>query len=690
MPTEAVPTPNPATPHGAGGDEYQVVARRYRPQSFDALVGQEHVARALKQAITSGRIGHAYLFTGARGVGKTSAARILAKALNCTGPRPDGSAGDGPTPEPCGECDVCLSVASGDDVDVLEIDGASNRGIDEIRQLRQNVGIRPSRSHFKVYIIDEVHMLTKEAFNALLKTLEEPPEHVKFIFATTEPNKIPITILSRCQRFDFAGIAAASIRQRLAQIAEAEGVQVEGEALQILAARAAGSMRDSQSLLEQLLAVADGAVTAEDVNRLLGVAPAQRIEGLARAIAVHDAAAALGELASTLEGGAEVGQLVDQLMGYFRDAMTLAVGCSPEQAINILPAQAETAGELGKSIGVANLLAVMQVLDNAAARMRISLHTRTLAEMAIVRACELEDLQELANLAAELRGDAPPAPRPSRPPAPRPPAPETVAPAPTSPQASPSPAPTPRPNVQQRTVQQPSQQQNSAPPAVAPPAASAAPASAAPPPAAEPPARAESANAAPEGLAAQFAQLSSRAPRQAAPAAAAQGSPQAAAGGEQAPAAEASAADAATPEPAGVAPPPPDSPIDNNLAATLWRQASEAVGGLAATFASSASRVEVGAGDRWTVVFSDAMSKEQCEQPARRTELNTALARSAGRKIELTLQIDPTAAPPPEPAARVSPREKRAQVAEQPFVRRALELFESEPERLRYTPPKGE
>ncbi len=273
------------------GDDYVVVARRYRPQGFDELIGQEHVARALKQAILTGRVGHAYLFTGARGVGKTSAARILAKALNCV---------TGPTATPCGQCDVCQGVASGDDVDVIEIDGASNRGIDEIRQLRQNVAVRPSRARFKVYIIDEVHMLTKEAFNALLKTLEEPPEHVKFIFATTEANKIPITILSRCQRFDFAGIAASSIQQRLAQIAAAEGVEIDAEALQILAIRAAGSMRDSQSLLEQLLATADGKISAEEVNQLLGIASSQRIGELAARLVDRDAAAALAEFDGAL------------------------------------------------------------------------------------------------------------------------------------------------------------------------------------------------------------------------------------------------------------------------------------------------------------------------------------------------------------------------------------------------------
>ncbi len=213
--------------------ENHVVARRYRPQTFTDLIGQEHVGRSLANAITSNRVGHAYLFTGARGVGKTSTARILAKALDCV---------NGPTPTPCNQCDICESISSGEDVDVLEIDGASNRGIDEIRELRQNVNIRPSRARFKIYIIDEVHMLTREAFNALLKTLEEPPEHVKFIFCTTEPEKVPITIHSRCQRFDFAGIRAATIRERLQAIVQSEGATADDEALQVLARRAAGSI----------------------------------------------------------------------------------------------------------------------------------------------------------------------------------------------------------------------------------------------------------------------------------------------------------------------------------------------------------------------------------------------------------------------------------------------------------------
>jgi DNA polymerase-3 subunit gamma/tau len=374
---------------------YVVIARRYRPQSFDELVGQEHVARALQQAITSDRVGHAYLFTGARGVGKTSAARILAKALNCQ---------RGPTPTPCNECDVCLRVAAGDDVDVLEIDGASNRGIDEIRQLRQNVAVRPSRVRFKIYIIDEVHMLTKEAFNALLKTLEEPPEHVKFIFATTEPQKIPITILSRCQRFDFAGISSAAIQARLAQIAAAEGVQFDPEALQILASRAAGSMRDSQSLLEQLLAIGHQRITAEDVNQLLGIAPGERLSGLVRHLVARDASAALAELDATIQGGVEVGLLLDQLVGYFRDVMTAAVGCSADQMLYALPSQASEVAQIGQQLGLSKILAIGQILDHTAARMRVSMHGRTLVEMAVVRICQLDELDDLATLVTELRG----------------------------------------------------------------------------------------------------------------------------------------------------------------------------------------------------------------------------------------------------------------------------------------------
>src|SRR5438105_6214530 len=242
--------------------EYTVVARRYRPQQFADLIGQEPVAQALRNALTGDRVAHAYLFTGARGVGKTSAARILAKALNCE---------KGPTVTPCDKCSSCVAIASGDDIDVREIDGASNRSIDDVRAIRQDVSTRPTRGRYKIYIIDEVHMLTKEAFNALLKTLEEPPPHVKFIFATTEVQKVPITILSRCQRFDFGNISAERIAKQLRAVVDAEKMKADDDALELIARRAGGSMRDAQSLLDQLLAFGGERLTAELVQHLLGV-----------------------------------------------------------------------------------------------------------------------------------------------------------------------------------------------------------------------------------------------------------------------------------------------------------------------------------------------------------------------------------------------------------------------------------
>jgi DNA polymerase III subunit gamma/tau len=381
----------------ARGGEYIVVARRYRPQTFVELIGQEQVSRALSGAITGGRVGHAYLFTGARGVGKTSAARILAKALDCV---------HGPTPTPCNQCDICQSISRGSDVDVIEIDGASNRGIDEIRQLRQNVGVRPSRARFKIYIIDEVHMLTKEAFNALLKTLEEPPEHVKFIFCTTEPTKIPITILSRCQRFDFAGIRTASIQERLAQIAEAEGRTAEPEALALLARRAAGSMRDSQSLLEQLLAFGHEKITVADIHALLGTASDERLSAMVRHLAARNAAGVLLELDAALSDGVEVGQLLEQLLGYFRDCMALVVGCPPESLLSTTASQREEVASIGKTWGLQTLLAVVQILEQALSRLRTSAQGRTLAEVALIRVASLEDLEDIATLVAQMRSGA--------------------------------------------------------------------------------------------------------------------------------------------------------------------------------------------------------------------------------------------------------------------------------------------
>src|SRR5213082_791811 len=256
---------------------YTVLARRYRSRTFDEVIGQEHVAQTLKRAIESGRIAHAYLFCGTRGTGKTSMARILAKALNC-------ASVDKPTNEPCGKCDSCLAIARGDDIDVIEIDAASNTGVDNIREVIENAQYRPARSRFKVYIIDEVHMLSKSAFNALLKTLEEPPSHVKFILATTEPEKVLPTILSRCQRYDFRNIPTREIAKHLRDICGQEKIEADDDALLLVAKAGAGSMRDSLSLLDRLLSIGEKHVTVELVEQLLGLPKSQLIFDLAAAI----------------------------------------------------------------------------------------------------------------------------------------------------------------------------------------------------------------------------------------------------------------------------------------------------------------------------------------------------------------------------------------------------------------------
>ena len=375
---------------------YQVVARRYRPQQFADLIGQEHVARGLAGAIDSGRVGHAYLFTGARGVGKTSAARIYAKALECTN-RKSG--------EPCNLCERCQAISAGQDVDVIEIDAASNRGIDEIRQLRQNVAVRPASGNHKTYIIDEVHMLTREAFNALLKTLEEPPPHVKFVLCTTEPEKLPITILSRCQRFDFQSVDTVAITQRLAQIVESEGLTVAPAALELIARRAAGSMRDSQSLLEQLFGIAAGDkknIELEDVHAITGTGKDEKVGELAQALINRDSPAAISALHECLTQGADAGGVLEQLLTALRNCLVASVGCGPETFIGSTSCGVDFA-ELGKQAGTATMLAMLQIIDHSLARMRLSTHTTVLAEMAIVRLAALEDLDNLSEIISGIQ-----------------------------------------------------------------------------------------------------------------------------------------------------------------------------------------------------------------------------------------------------------------------------------------------
>jgi DNA polymerase-3 subunit gamma/tau len=395
-------------------EAYTVLARRYRPQQFGDLIGQEPVAQALINALKSNRVAHAYLFTGARGVGKTSCARILAKALNCV---------NGPTPTPCGECDMCQGIASGDDIDVLEIDGASNRGIDEVRSLREGIGSRPARARYKVYIIDEVHMLTTPAFNALLKTLEEPPPHVKFIFATTEVQKIPVTILSRCQRFDFAGIGTPRIVERLRRVVADEKREADDEALEIVARRAGGSMRDAQSLLDQLLAFGNERLAAEQVHSLLGTANDDRVVELAAALLERDPKRALELFTAFADEGVQLGELMDQLIAYWRDLMVLQAAGEQAKDLSLPNRHRPTLAKQAGAVSLDTILAGLDVLSSAKARMRTSAHGRTLVEMALVRLARLDDLVSITQLAQLFSGEsgafAPRVPNQSAPPAPR-------------------------------------------------------------------------------------------------------------------------------------------------------------------------------------------------------------------------------------------------------------------------------
>ena len=313
---------------------YQVIARKWRPQDFDAVVFQEHVSRTIRNSIRNGRIAHAYIFAGPRGVGKTTMARILAKAVNCK---------DGPTDTPCGVCENCREIREGIAFDVIEIDGASSRGIENIRELRENVNFAPLKSAYKVYIIDEVHMLTTEAFNALLKTLEEPPAHVIFVFATTEIHRVPDTILSRCQKYFFKKISIDAIVGHLAHIAGVEGFDVEERALYSIARASDGSMRDAQSLLDQMLSFSDGSVGEAETLALLGVVPLASYLHVLGSVAAPDRAALMDEVHRVVSLGVDIPRYVAGLLDVIRSLRLVKSGVEVRE---ILGFSAEEAGEL--------------------------------------------------------------------------------------------------------------------------------------------------------------------------------------------------------------------------------------------------------------------------------------------------------------------------------------------------------
>lgn len=307
---------------------YQVIARKWRPGDFDAVIFQDHVSRTIKNSIKSGRIHHAYLFAGPRGVGKTTMARILAKALNCV---------NGPTDSPCGVCENCVEIRDGSSFDVIEIDGASNRGIENIRELRENVNFAPLKSRYKVYIIDEVHMLTKEAFNALLKTLEEPPPHVVFVFATTEIHQVPETILSRCQKYFFKKIAIDAIARHLGYIAQKEGFAVDEKALYSVARAADGSMRDAQSLLDQVLSFAEGEIGEEDALAILGVVPIESYMKILTDIAGGDRKGVLIEVDRVVTLGVDIPRYAAGLIDVLRAVRLIKNGISVQELLGFSP-----------------------------------------------------------------------------------------------------------------------------------------------------------------------------------------------------------------------------------------------------------------------------------------------------------------------------------------------------------------
>ncbi|TAL18683.1 DNA polymerase III subunit gamma/tau [bacterium] len=380
---------------------YLVLARKWRPQTFDQIRGQSHIVRALKNAIAGGRIAHAYIFTGTRGVGKTSAARVFAKALNCQ---------EGPTPAPCNHCEACLSIAEGRHPDVLEIDGASNNSVDDIRRLRDIVRYAPSQGKYRIYIIDEVHMLSGGAFNALLKTLEEPPPHVVFIFATTDPHKVPVTILSRCQQFDFKRLTSKELSGLLGDICHSEAIEIDDKSLMAIAREAEGSVRDSQSLLDQVISYAGQKVTYQDVMDVLGVVDRELLFSVARDITGHNGAGVLERLGEAEEFGFDVKRFALDLQDLFRD---LAVLRTSRESVNLVDLTAEEIAEVRDILDKCSweeLHALFDMISAGLEKLRSASRPGVVFEMTLLkmtRMPSLINLSEIPQRAAALAARTP-------------------------------------------------------------------------------------------------------------------------------------------------------------------------------------------------------------------------------------------------------------------------------------------
>ena len=381
-------------------EAYRVLARKYRPQDFTGLIGQEALVRTLKNAFATGRIAHAFMLTGVRGVGKTTTARIIARALNCIGP--DGARKD-PTIAPCGVCDPCISIAESRHVDVQEMDAASRTGIDDVREIIEGVRYAPASARYKVYIIDEVHMLSKQAFNGLLKTLEEPPPHVKFVFATTEIRKVPVTVLSRCQRFDLRRIEAAELVTHLAGIAAKESVNIEAPALALIARAAEGSVRDALSLLDQAIAQEEGeAITAENVRGMLGLADRSRVLDLFEKVMGGRIAEALTDLSELYDRGAEPLVVMQDLLETTHFLTRVKVAPGAEGFFDGGSDEAKRAADMAAKLSVPTLTRAWQMLLKGLFEVRDAARPIAAAEMALIRLAYAADLPPTDKLVREL------------------------------------------------------------------------------------------------------------------------------------------------------------------------------------------------------------------------------------------------------------------------------------------------
>jgi DNA polymerase-3 subunit gamma/tau len=407
---------------------YQVIARKYRPQKFSDVVGQEHVTHTLRNAIEQNRIAHAYLFVGPRGTGKTTIARIFAKALNCTG---------GPKADFLEDDSRCIEITEGRSLDVLEIDGASNNGVEQVRSLRDTIGYSPASGKFKIYIIDEVHMLSTQAFNALLKTLEEPPAHVKFMFATTEPEKILPTILSRCQRFDLRRIPSTLIVKHLGEIAAKEGVEIDDAALHAIARGAEGGMRDAESTLDQLISFCGNKIAEADVLTMFGLAARQQILTMVGAILEGKVDVILRELNELAQNGKDLGRLLTDLLGHFRNLLIFQVSGNDRRLLEVSEAEIASIEEQSKVVAPEGLTRIMEVLSDGEGRLKDASSKKILIEITLLRAVQARQAVNIDSLLSKLRDlqsnggsggtnsatptpAAAPAPKPAAPAAPRP------------------------------------------------------------------------------------------------------------------------------------------------------------------------------------------------------------------------------------------------------------------------------